>query len=1075
MRTRPTELFAHRFDAELRRRGREALDAGRVELTAVEPGFALAAVQEPTAEIRDVGLRWSADGSDVSAACTCPAYAKSKACEHLWATILAADERLRAEVAGATDAPESRATTARLDQAWRRRLAELHALVAEARRDPWAPIPTQTRRLVYVVDPRRSEPHGDLYLQLFWQNRLKSGAWGVRRPADLDRTPPESLEDALDRLVIGALEDTLELGRVDDDAPMGREVSLSAAQRELLLERLCRSGRLYLESTGREENEPLRLDEGPPWTPAFDLVSEPERGEVRVEAAFVRDGERLPLDEPAVIFADGWLCARGAFMRFDARGSLDLLLLLRREGPIRAPLDVRAELEASLLEAPGGAHLHGGAPVVVEDAVPRPHLRVFAQREEDSEELGCQISFDYGGVEVRCSDARGLIKKFAVVELRALATPTLIRRDLAAEAARLEEFVAVGGEPEREEVARRDGRISARALPIAVTALLASGWTIDAQGKRYRRAGTMRLAVKSGIDWFDLEGGIDFDGQVASLPALLAAAKKGAGVVTLGDGSIGVLPEDWLSRWSLLEVAGDSKGERVRFKKSQGWMLDALLAERGEAHLDEAFLRWRSRLDSVRSVEPRAEPRSFRGELREYQRDGLGWFAFLRELGFGGCLADDMGLGKTVQVLALLEERRLDRRETKPSIVIAPKSLAFNWRAEAQRFTPELSVLDYSGVDRTRLARKVFEHDLVVTTYGTLRQDAVFFKDVEFDYVILDEAQAIKNAQSQVAKAARLLRADHRLVLTGTPIENHMGELWSLFEFLNPGMLGRSSLFRAAFAGRADSGADSERRELLARSLRPFFLRRTKAQVLRELPEKTEQILWCEFDEQERRAYDELATHFRARLLAPGGGELPGELKFHVLEALLRLRQAACHPGLLDDARRGEESAKLEVLLPLLEEVVESGHKALVFSQFTSLLSILRDRLDATAVKYAYLDGKTRDREQQVERFQSDPECSMFLISLKAGGFGLNLTAADYVFLLDPWWNPAAETQAIDRAHRIGQTRSVTAYRLIARGTVEERVLELQGRKRGLAEAILTEDNALLRDLTREDLERLLT
>jgi len=502
--------------------------------------------------------------------------------------------------------------------------------------------------------------------------------------------------------------------------------------------------------------------------------------------------------------------------------------------------------------------------------------------------------------------------------------------------------------------------------------------------------------------------------------------------------------------------------------------LDALLAERGDVDVDAGFRKWRERLDSFRGVDARDEPKGFHGELRPYQREGLGWFQFLRDLGFGGCLADDMGLGKTVQVLALLQERAKEKDASKPTLVVAPKSLTFNWRAEAERFTPKLSVLDYSGVDRTKLARKVAQSDLVVTTYGTLRQDAAFFKDVEFDYVILDEAQAIKNPQSQVAKAARLLRADHRLVLTGTPVENHLGELWSLFEFLNPGMLGRSSAFRTLFTGRADLTLDDDRRKTLARALKPFFLRRTKEQVLRDLPEKSEQVIWCDLDDQERVEYDALAAHFRATLLA-GGGEIEGAQKLHVLEALLRLRQAACHPGLLDAARKTEEGAKLEMLQPLLEEIVESEHKALVFSQFTSFLSLLRDRLDEDGVSYEYLDGKTKDREGRVHHFQTDPDCRLFLISLKAGGVGLNLTAADYVFILDPWWNPAAEAQAVDRTHRIGQTKHVFAYRLIAKDTVEERVLELQARKKELADAIITADNSVVRSLKREDLELLLS
>jgi SNF2 family DNA or RNA helicase len=344
---------------------------------------------------------------------------------------------------------------------------------------------------------------------------------------------------------------------------------------------------------------------------------------------------------------------------------------------------------------------------------------------------------------------------------------------------------------------------------------------------------------------------------------------------------------------------------------------------------------------------------------------------------------------------------------------------------------------------------------------------------VRFAWAILDEAQAIKNAGTAAARAARLLDAEHRLALSGTPIENHVGELWSLFEFLNPGMLGAASAFAAARGGARD--LDDAGRRLLARAIRPFVLRRTKEQVARELPPRSEQTLHVELDRTERRLYDELRDHYRRALLPRVGREGLGRAKIQVLEALLRLRQAACHPGLIDRARRRDASAKLEVLLDQLAQVRDEGHKALVFSQFTSLLAIVRDRLAGAGVAHAYLDGRTRDRAACVARFQTDPDCPLFLVSLKAGGLGLNLTAAEYVYLLDPWWNPAVEAQAIDRTHRIGQTRRVFAYRLIARNTVEEKVLELQRSKRALADALIGADTALIRDLSREDLELLLS
>jgi SNF2 family DNA or RNA helicase len=306
--------------------------------------------------------------------------------------------------------------------------------------------------------------------------------------------------------------------------------------------------------------------------------------------------------------------------------------------------------------------------------------------------------------------------------------------------------------------------------------------------------------------------------------------------------------------------------------------------------------------------------------------------------------------------------------------------------------------------------------------------------------------------------------------LSGTPVENHLGELWSLFEFLNPGMLGSASVF-----GRAGRNPDANTRPVLARALRPFILRRTKSEVARELPPKTEQTIYCDLDPRDRKLYNELRDYYRSRLLKNVGREDMAQLKFQALEALLRLRQAACHPGLIDKKKTAEPSAKIDTLLAQLDQVLEEGHKILVFSQFTSLLAIVRSRLDGAKIPYGYLDGRTRDRESRVEQFQNDPNLKLFLISLKAGGLGLNLHAAEYVYLLDPWWNPAVEAQAIDRAHRIGQTRQVFAYRLIARDTVEEKVLELQQTKRDLADAIITADNSLMHNLSREDLELLLS
>jgi SNF2 family DNA or RNA helicase len=543
-------------------------------------------------------------------------------------------------------------------------------------------------------------------------------------------------------------------------------------------------------------------------------------------------------------------------------------------------------------------------------------------------------------------------------------------------------------------------------------------------------------------------------------------------MIALGQGAVGVLPGDWLDKnagWMELGKLHDGK---LRFRQSQSALIDALAADKIRARLDQGFRAERERLANFQGIEECDPAKGFKGDLRPYQRFGLGWLKFLDQMSWGGCLADDMGLGKTVQALALIHNLKAEGREG-TTLVVTPKSLIFNWMREAKRFTPKLKVTSYTGPKRSQVFEKLSSYDLVLTTYGTMRRDAEILADVHFFYLILDEAQAIKNAESQNAKAASLLSGERRLILSGTPVENHLGELWSLFDFINPGMLGSYNAFKKRFAG--DRGVDSSSLSFLQRTLRPFILRRKKEEVAPDLPPRVEETIMCEMDRDQAKIYADVKAQCRNSVLRQVSNKGMARSKLHILEALLRMRQAACHPALITDEYADVTSGKISAALSMLDEVEDAEHKVLIFSQFTSLLALLRQELEARGKKlgkdYEYLDGQTRDRGARVDHFQEDPNCRIFLISLKAGGLGLNLTAADYVFILDPWWNPAVEAQAIDRAHRIGQENKVFAYRFVSQNTIEEHIADLQESKRKLADAIVTADDSLIRDLTKEDLE----
>jgi len=584
--------------------------------------------------------------------------------------------------------------------------------------------------------------------------------------------------------------------------------------------------------------------------------------------------------------------------------------------------------------------------------------------------------------------------------------------------------------------------------------LVTSVWP---EGERMRiRArpgmGSMRLSVQRQGDWFALQGEMTLDdGRVLQLKHLLDLLRENEGsrFVPLGEGDWLALTGDLRRRLSEVAHLADKIDENgARLSTLAAPLLEALADEAGEFSADSAWQEQVKRLHCLRAFTPPV-PRLLQAELRDYQREGFIWLARLAEWGVGACLADDMGLGKTVQLLALL----LHRAAIGPQLVVAPTSVVGNWQAEAQRFAPSLRLLDYR---QTRSLEGIKAGDLVLCSYGLLQSEQEAFAAQRFASVVLDEAQAVKNAQTKRSQAVMALNADFRVIASGTPLENHLGELWNLMRFINPGLLGSQQRFAERFAQPIELGSTLEKRQAkraLKQLIQPFILRRLKSEVLDELPPITEITHKIPLTDDERHQYEALRLQAVEELFK---GDLSGgDARFKALAQITRLRRFCCHPSLVLPTR-STQSSKLQALLPILDELRDNGHRALIFSQFVDHLSIVRQRLDEAGICYQYLDGQTppKMRTQAVNAFQAG-EGEVFLISLKAGGSGLNLTAADYVIHLDPWWNPAVEDQAAGRAHRIGQQRPVTVYRLVAEATIEEQIVALHAHKRDLADSLL--------------------
>jgi len=968
---------------------------------------------------------------------------------------------------------------------------------------------TFEERILYLLNPMQRH----LSIQALAARRLKSGGLGVARHV------PWS----------GLIGPNRRQGSTDEDGRLAREialeqVTLNAWQYYLegesgavLLGRLVATGRCYWRKTGREST-PLRLGQARQAVPGWELQSDgAQQPRFQILPPVTALLPLIPLwyvDEPSnecgpietsltPMAAITWLEAPVV----DAEEAELVQVALTPEADrVELPLPTAMQVKwAEDVKPIPVLTLYGAT-------VPRFGRDFLWESPKKNMPMGLgRLMFRYGTVEVPCSQTAGTVQERTEAGLiryrrdRALETreASLLRLNglLPANETRLERQ---WGQESNSYIALQDSdwmpfmdttvpELRERGWEIVIEPSFpwrvaeAESWFIDAEDVGRDRDGPQE-------DWFGVELGAVVDGQRINLlpvllallavdpsvlsPERLAEGDGAAGIpLQLPDGRILMFPADRartlhqllfdLFKPGALDGEGKLRVPRLRAAELAG---EADWRWLGGKELQDLAVRLRD-FQGIRAV---TLPAGLKADLRPYQQEGLNWLQFLREHDFGGILADDMGLGKTVQALAHLMVEKESGRADRPSLVVAPTSLMTNWRQEAERFAPGLRVLVLHGMDRRDHFDQIREHDLILTTYPLLPRDGPLLRKHPFHCLILDEAQFIKNPRTAAAQAVAGLEARHRLCLTGTPMENHLGELWSLFHFLMPGFLGDSVAFRRVFRVPIEKLGDASRRAILGRRVKPFLLRRRKEEVARELPAKNEIVQHVELTGVQRDLYESvrLAMHERVQQEVKKKGFSRAHIV--ILDALLKLRQICCHPALLKlpSAQAVQESAKLDLLFELLPPMLEEGRRVLLFSQFTSMLALIEEELRRRHLPYVLLTGDTTDRATPVQRFQSG-EVPLFLISLKAGGTGLNLTAADTVIHYDPWWNPAVENQATDRAHRIGQEKQVFVYRLLTLGTVEEKIAALQARKRELVKGLLDEGAGGKLELTHEDLESL--
>lgn len=1049
-------------------RGRSYFHDGRVHLTSVTKSVVRATVDG--SELYDVELH--DDGNGFDATCTCPFQFEGK-CKHVVATMLALLYQ-NAKVAYApTDAERRKRDEQRTS--W---VQDIKKLLVSSEGNQLRKKDEPEWRLAYslrISDQRR----------MLFPTKIKVAKDGTDGAGSLLKRPAIFQDphfDTLDRVILEKLATGFSSSvpehagdefpeSTDDVEEWGSNDRLMSDVLHLLINK-----EVYLAHQNNYTFRRLHVSDEPARVKLG--ISESSDGGISVEPQLEWNERIVPLPVNVVILAVDalWILFDNNVARVAEFSAGDFVTLMQANKRLAVPARDRAEfMEEVLPRLVKRFRVHSElASIQAVDANPKPRIYIS----ELNEKLNVELRFMYETVEI--PESTSWQEQSSASDLVSSGSSFVyVHRKPDEESALGKALVDSGLAP----FMRADGVRNYVPLINPFTWLLTklpglkkNGFELFGQEnlKRHRlRDGRPRIGarVSSGIDWFDLQVEVKFGQSALSFKEVVDAVQRNDQYVRLDDGTVGILPEQWLKKVKRALAVGNAGEDGITFARAHLGLLNDIAQDIDEFDADDQFEEMRDRLRTFRSIKRMALPKNFHGKLRPYQKSGVDWLNFLREFGVGGILADDMGLGKTVQALVLLQ-KVYEGGEKIPSIIIVPTSPLFNWQKEIERFTPGLRTLMYTGADRKDKVDAFDSYHCILTSYGILRRDIDMLKQREFLYVVLDESQNIKNPVSINAQAARALKARHRLALTGTPVENNLNELWSQFTFLNPGMLGSERTFTENFSKPIEKFGDEQTSTALKQLIFPFILRRTKELVATELPPKVESTVYCDMVPEQLREYELWRQHFRESILKSIETVGLQRSKIKVLEGLMRLRQVCCHPALVDPQYNGT-AGKFDAFVEMLDDILAEGHKVLVFSQFVKMLDILRRHCDKEHIAYEYLDGSTRNRRERVERFQEDESIKLFLISLKAGGTGLNLTAADYVIHYDPWWNPAVEMQATDRTHRIGQTKKVFAYKLITRESVEEKILALQEKKQALVKNIITTDSGFMKALTKEDVESL--